>query len=103
MTIAVDMGRKATKTNKIHKTDEKERNDKIDNQETEEPPVTEAVPAREEGMGIEAGDREMERIRIVANRDWLMIQAETDGEGTNYDRGRRAPLQVKTNHIIRYK
>ena len=29
----------------IHKTDEKERNDKIVNQETEESPVSEVVPA----------------------------------------------------------
>ena len=32
----------------IHKNDEKERNDKIVNQETEESPVSEVVPAPEE-------------------------------------------------------
>ena len=84
----------------IHKTDEKERNDKIVNQETEESPVPEVLP---EGTEIESGDREMERRPIVANRDLLMIQAETHGEGTNSDRSRRASFQVKTNDIIRYK
>ena len=51
-----------------HKTDEKERNDKIDNQKTEESPVSAVVPAPEEGMEIEAGDRVMERRPTVANR-----------------------------------
>ena len=45
--------------------------------ETEESPGSEVVPAPGEGMEIEAGDREMERIRIIANRDWRMIHAET--------------------------
>ena len=87
----------------IHKTDEIERNDKISNQETEELPVSEVVLAPEEGVEIEAGDRLMERRPTVANRDLLMIQAETHGVGTNSDRSRRAPFQVKTNDIIRYK
>ena len=88
----------------IHKNDEKERNDKIVNQETEEEsPVSEVVPAPEEGVEIEGDDREIERRPTVANRDLLMIQAETHGEGTNSDRSRRAPFQVKPNDIIRYK
>ena len=65
--------------------------------------MSEVVPAPEEGVEIEAGDREMERRPTVANRDMLMIQAETHGEGTNSDRSRRTPSQVKTNDIIRYK
>ena len=87
----------------IHKNDEKERNDKIVNQETEESPVSEVVPAPEEGVEIEGDDREIKRRPTVANRDLLMIQAETHGEGTNSDRSRRAPFQVKPNDIIRYK
>ena len=99
----------------IHKNDEKERNDKIVIQETEESPVSEVVPAPEEspvsevvpapeeGVEIERDDREIERRPTVANRDLLMIQAETHGEGTNSDRSRRAPFQVKPNDIIRYK
>ena len=87
----------------IHKNDEKESNDKIVNQETEESPVSEVVPAPEEGVEIEGNDREIERRPTIANRDLLMIQAETHGEGTNSDRSRRAPFQVKTNDIIKYK
>ena len=80
----------------IDKTDENEENDKIDNKKTEESPVSEVVPGPEEDIEIEAGDQETQRRPTIANQDLLMIQAETAGEGTNADRSRRAPVQVKT-------
>ena len=58
------------------------------------------MPAPGEGVEIEAGDREMERRPTVANRDLLMIQAETHGAVTNSDRNRRALFQVKTNDMV---
>ena len=80
----------------IDKTDESEGNDKSDNQKTEESPVSEVLPRPEEGIEIEAKDQETQRRPTIANRGLLMIQAETAGEGTNADRSRRAPWQVKT-------
>ena len=56
--------------------------------------MSEVVP--EEGIEIEAGDQETQRRPTIANPGLFMIQAETAGEGTNADRSRRAPLQVKT-------